>query len=108
MAPPQVRKANTETPAALFRSLGGWTGAGAISPMAPCLDGLKWVGWKWLCECEGTLSKPKLEVFLVTVIVKTYCRPQTEGNMKSRKLKWSESQEVQYPNGIESNLILLI
>jgi len=29
----EVRKANTETPAALFRSLGGWTGAGAISPM---------------------------------------------------------------------------
>jgi len=29
----KVRKANKESPAALFRSLGGWTGAGAISPM---------------------------------------------------------------------------
>ncbi|CAK9063432.1 GTPase IMAP family member 4 (Immunity-associated nucleotide 1 protein) (IAN-1) (hIAN1) (Immunity-associated protein 4) [Durusdinium trenchii] len=29
----KVRKANKETPPALFRSLGGWSGAGAISPM---------------------------------------------------------------------------
>eukprot|EP00438_Fugacium_kawagutii_P001298 Skav226282 [mRNA] locus=scaffold3301:83585:106858:+ [translate_table: standard] len=28
-----VRQANKESPAALFRNLGGWTGAGAISPM---------------------------------------------------------------------------
>ena len=30
----QVKRANKETPAALFRSMGGWSGAGAITPMA--------------------------------------------------------------------------
>ncbi|CAJ1331153.1 unnamed protein product [Effrenium voratum] len=29
----KVKRANKETPAALFRSMGGWSGAGAITPM---------------------------------------------------------------------------
>ena len=76
--PPEVRKANTETPAALFRSLGGWTGAGAISPMAPCLMGVAagkgYETGSLLGRCDSC------EDILYT----------SEGNVEARKLKWSE------------------